>query len=235
VYRSSGHRGSGGRSSGGTGRRTGTNHRPPQVPRRTGPWRQLCRALGVDSNALCRPIDQARSLLACAVGVLIAGAVAGAWLTALLALHGVLATTAQQRPHRHLVPAVTVSSSNTDAGADNGNTISQAQATWTYPTGHPHTAPIDVPENTRAGARVTTWVDDSGSATTGPGSNASAVSDAVLAGILVLAGEAGAVALVSHAARHAIDRWADRAWDDDWARVEPGWSGRSGRRPRGTG
>jgi hypothetical protein len=236
MDRSSGQPRSGsGQPSGGSGRAQRTARRPPQVPRRTGPRRQLRRALGVEHNALCRPIDRARSLVVFAVWALTAAAVAVAWLTALLALHSEAATAAQQRLHSHLVAAVTAGAAVGNAGDGYGSATSEAQASWSYPAGHPHTGPIDVPRDTPAGARVTTWVDDSGQATAGPDAGTSAVGDAVLAGWLALAGGAGAVTLVTCGALHALDRRADRAWDEDWARVEPGWSGRSGRHPHGTG
>jgi hypothetical protein len=182
--------------------------------------------LGADHNPLCRSLDRARSAVVLLCAALLATAAAGACALALAALHGGLASVAQQQAHRHQITAVTTDTAPPGA-------VSEAPATWTYPAGHHHTAWITVPDGTRTGSSVTTWVDDTGTYVTEPRSATDVYVSSVLSGVGVLVGASLLLLGVGAVGNALVDRRAARAWDEEWSRVEPGWSGRAGHRPPG--
>lgn len=156
--------------------------------------------------------------------LLLAGVAAAACAVALAVLHGALVSVAQQEVHRHQIAAVTT-------GAALAGAVSEAPATWTYPAGSRHAAWISVPDGTKAGATVATWVDDTGASTAPPRSTTDAYASSVLSGVATLFGGALLILGASAGGKALVDRRAATAWDAEWSRVEPGWSGRS--RPRG--
>lgn len=205
----------------------------PRVGRRTSPWRHLRRAAGADRSPLCRPYDRARSIILLAFSALLAAAVAGAVTVALAVIHHEMAAAARLSAHRHLVPALTLSAPLTGSGYGPGNGSAEALARWTYAGTGPHSAWIEVAPGTPSGSTVPAWVDDTGRPAAQPRTTTAASADAALAGIGSLVGETGLLLLAAGLACHAVDRRAGRAWDDEWSRIEPGWSGRTGR-PHGT-
>ncbi|MFE9425656.1 hypothetical protein ACFYNO_22110 [Kitasatospora sp. NPDC006697] len=184
--------------------------------------RHLGRALGRDRNPLCRPVDRARSrlLLALWAGVVLA-AVAGTVVA--LALLGVRRAEAQRAgAHLHQVTATVTGR----PVADSTDAAAAASAAWSYPGADRHSGTVSVPGDAAAGSRVPVWVGDSGSPAGAPPTETAMVTGAALDGT-------GAALLVAVAAqtgyllrRRALDRRAERAWEPDWAQVEPFWSGR---------
>ncbi|MER6444988.1 Rv1733c family protein [Streptomyces venezuelae] len=129
--------------------------------------------------------------------------------------------------HRHTVTATTVGHTTYRAGAQpSSRPVTVAAATWHYPSQRAHTETIPVPAGTRHGDTVRLWVDGNGRATGAPPSQAHVALNAVgigtgaLAGIVLAGG-----ALVALRLRF-VDAGSARAWDSEWAGVEPLWSGR---------
>ncbi|MCX4744365.1 hypothetical protein OG455_02345 [Kitasatospora sp. NBC_01287] len=186
--------------------------------------RQLRRALGHDENPLCRSVDRSRSrlLLALAAGLVLALAVGA--LVALLLLGGMRAHARQVGAHLHPVTATTLSAA-TDSPT-RSLWSAQANASWAYPGASAHTGVIGVPAGTAQGSRLPLWVDDSGGPASPPPPDSELATAAALYGIGALAG-VGAVSWVGYQLRRrCLDRRAERAWEPDWERVEPLWSGR---------
>ncbi|WP_152617533.1 Rv1733c family protein [Phaeacidiphilus oryzae] len=188
----------------------------------------LRRAAGRDRSPLVRPIDRARSALGLITGVLLLGTLAVGLLVGLLALHSEQSLAAHQAATRRLVTAVTTSPAY-PAGAQpvtGGSGASVATAAWTGPDGHRHTATIAVPDGTPVGGRVHTWTDRTGAAVGAPTTASAATLDGILVGTAAWIGAGVLVGSTDLLARHRLNRRADRAWEREWQRVEPSWSGR---------
>ncbi|MGW2997749.1 Rv1733c family protein, partial [Streptomyces sp. NPDC001193] len=129
--------------------------------------------------------------------------------------------------HRHTVTASTVGETTYLAGDQPGSRpVTVAAATWHYPSQRPHTETIPVPAGTRNGDTVRIWVDGNGTVAVAPPSQAEIALNAVgigtgaLAGIVLVGGAFVAVRL------RIVDTRSARAWESEWAGVEPLWSGR---------
>ncbi|GAA2147412.1 membrane protein [Kitasatospora kazusensis] len=186
----------------------------------------LRRAVGRDSNPLCRPVDRSRSRLLVAVVPCMVLSVVVATLVALVLLAGMRATERQTALHRHQVTATTVATA-----VDNPvGTAAQAQAAWAYPQATGRGGVIDVPSGAPVGTRVALWVDDAGSPASRPRPGSELTAAAGIYGLGVLSGLAVLARVGYGARRRVLERRAVRAWEPDWEQVEPVWSGRS-RRP----
>ncbi|PWK65191.1 hypothetical protein BCL76_113178 [Streptomyces sp. CG 926] len=129
--------------------------------------------------------------------------------------------------HRHAVTATTVGATAYRAGDRQGQrTITVAPATWHYPAHRAHTDAVPVPAQTRKGDDVRLWVDDQGNAATAPLGAADIALEAFAFGTTVLT----AILLVSSAlvrvGLRIVDARSARAWEAEWADVEPVWTGR---------
>lgn len=191
-------------------------------------WRtRVRRATGRDGNPMRRPVDRVRTLLTLVVAVL---ALLGTALSAVAAFtlyRADLHTAAELAAHRHRVPATTTAAARTD-GLWLENTAGQrVQAHWQYPPGHRHTGEIMVPAGTAAGTAIPTWVDDGGRLAAMPRSTGDVATGAALSGLMVLSGAAMVCGGVLVLGRRRIDLRTAAAWEREWERVEPGWSGRS--------
>ncbi|MFE1896974.1 hypothetical protein [Streptomyces yangpuensis] len=129
--------------------------------------------------------------------------------------------------HRHVVTATTIGETAHRAGdRPSSRPVTVATATWHYPAQRPHTETVPVPAETRKGDTVRVWTDDAGSAAAAPPGradialNAVALGAAAVAGIVLVGGGLVAVRL------RTVDARSARAWESEWAGVEPLWSGR---------
>ncbi|MGZ9929197.1 Rv1733c family protein [Streptomyces sp. NC-S4] len=130
--------------------------------------------------------------------------------------------------HRHAVAATTVGETTHRAGDRPGSPpITVATATWHYPAHRTHTATVGVPAATRSGDTVRVWVDDNGRVATGPPDPARVALDAAAVGAGALAGTVLVGGAVVAVRLRVVDARCARAWDSEWAGVEPLWSGRS--------
>ncbi|GJF33772.1 hypothetical protein KNE206_64720 [Kitasatospora sp. NE20-6] len=189
------------------------------------------RAVGLEHNPLCRRFDLARSRLRLAVLAAVAGSLAVAVVVAVVLLNGIRTEAAETALHRHRVTATTVA----DAVDTPGRSVrpAQAQAIWQYPAGHQESGLIGVPGGAPAGTAVPIWVDDTAARASAPRGHTAMQFAAGVYGLTALTGMAGAVAGAYMLRRRSIERAADRAWEAEWAAVEPGWT-RRGRPGGGT-
>ncbi|MCX5150760.1 hypothetical protein OHB36_29075 [Streptomyces sp. NBC_00320] len=129
--------------------------------------------------------------------------------------------------HRHTVTATTIGEASYRAGVRPSSApATVATATWHYPSHRAHTETVPVPAGTRNGDTVRVWVDETGSAAAAPPGQADIALNAVgigagaLAGTVLVGGALVAVRL------RIVDARSARAWDSEWAGIEPLWSGR---------
>lgn len=190
---------------------------------------------GTGGNPLRRDADRTRTrmhaafavtcLLAVTAGVALGRA---AWTDGNRAAEGIAR-------HRHTVTATTVSEAAYRAGDQpSSRPVTVASATWRYPSQRPHTATIPVPAGTRIGDAVRLWVDGTGGAATAPPGKA----DIALRSVGVGAGAMSGIGLAGSALvvlrLRIVDSRSTRAWESEWASIEPLWSGRL-RPGQGTG
>ncbi|WP_329560523.1 Rv1733c family protein [Kitasatospora sp. NBC_01266] len=188
--------------------------------------RELRRAAGRDHNPLCRPADRARSRLGLALAVTLALSVVMGVLLALTLLAGMRAQAHRTALHRHQVTATTLAV----ASGSSVLTTAPVRASWDYPRGDHRTGVIRLAVGTASGAVVPLSVDDAGNPAAPPQPDSRLATTAGMYGLGAFTA-AGTIVWTGYAVgRRMLDRRAEQAWEPDWERVEPLWSGRS-RRP----
>jgi hypothetical protein len=199
-----------------------TTHRSPAS--RTTLWQHVRRAVGLDRNPVCRPLDRAYSRLVAGLALAVLATLVVAAAAALLVYRAETHTAQQTARHRHTVTAVTTGPALWD-NPRAGGVREYAPARWTYPVG-PGNGSVPVPEGTLAGTAVPVGLNDAGQPIGAPRPADLILSDAVLVGFgtvtLLGFGVEGAFAL----RRHALERRAEASWEAAWEQVEPRWSGR---------
>ncbi|UQW99840.1 hypothetical protein [Streptomyces sp. RerS4] len=185
------------------------------------------RTTGTGANPLRRDADRARTRLRAAFALTCLLAVITGFALGRAAWTDGQRTAEDIARHRHNVTATTIGETGYRAGDQpSSRPVTVATATWHYPSRRPHTETIPVPAGTRNGDTVRVWVDDNGSAAAAPPSqadialNAVAIGTGTLAGIVLAGGALVAVRL------RIVDARSARAWESEWAGIEPLWSGR---------
>jgi hypothetical protein len=185
----------------------------------------LIRGWWPDRNPLRRTADRVEAaviaalLVAFLAGVPLAGLAAAGWAAA----GAMRAERAQARWHR--VPAVLLQDAPKPAQA-----LFQASldplvpARWTAPDEAPRVGQVYASGGARAGTIVMVWTDGSGSLEGFPLQRedvAAREALAALAAVLVVA----VLAVTGKLARRALDKRRLAAWDADWSRTGPQWTG----------
>ncbi|WP_432085832.1 Rv1733c family protein [Streptomyces sp. bgisy095] len=142
----------------------------------------------------------------------------------------------ERAAHRHRVTATTTGPAEDPPASTRYGTepYALAPATWEHPGNVRRSGTVQVPPRTPRGDTVVIWVDDGGTPVRPPVAAASRSLTAVSGGIAV----AGAVGVTGVGALVLVRRSTEgrryAAWEREWERVEPVWSGRL-RRGRGAG
>ncbi|MEE1816738.1 hypothetical protein PUR59_17155 [Streptomyces sp. SP18ES09] len=138
--------------------------------------------------------------------------------------------------HRHRVTATTTGAAEDPPATTryDSKPYSLAPATWEQPAHVRRSGTVHVPPRTPRGQDVTVWVDDEGHPVRRPGDTADRALAALSGGVTATgaAGLAGAGVLVL--VRRTAEGRRYAAWEREWERVEPVWSGRD-RRDTGAG
>jgi hypothetical protein len=205
-------------------------HRParhPHVASRPG-WRtRLRRAARRTGNPLRRRMDRTRVRLAWAVFLAPALAVAAAVAT--VVYHADWHTAAVQAAHRHAVSATTLAAAPATGALWWGSTTEgNVLAQWRYPADRVRTGTVSVPEGAAQGTVVRIWVDDAGRLARPPRATDDIALASVRSGVAALAGLMPACWCAYAVYRRRVDARVAAAWERDWERVEPRWSGRFG-------
>ncbi|MEW1905819.1 hypothetical protein [Streptomyces sp. NPDC086147] len=133
--------------------------------------------------------------------------------------------------HRHRVTATTTGPAEDPPATTRYGTkpYSLAPATWEQPAHVRHSGTVHVPPRTPRGQDVSVWVDDAGFPVRPPGDTADRALAAFSGGVTAagVAGLAGAGTLVL--VRRTAEGRRYAAWEREWERVEPVWSGRDHR------
>jgi len=168
------------------------------------------------------PIELAARLL-CALAVLLAVPVA-------LTVGAVAGADARQRADSEAatlvqVPAVLVADAVGPTGQSWTSSV-PTPATWRAPDGSSREGPVPAAAGAAAGQTVTIWVDGEGHRTRPPLDAAAVATSAVSTGLMTFLVLAALALSGHHLVRGLLERQRSRRWAEDWAAVEPEWSGR---------
>jgi hypothetical protein len=129
---------------------------------------------------------------------------------------------AHQAAARHQVTATLVNDASASAGGV--PRPGRALASWTGPGDVERQGLVPVAARAQAGSHVAVWVDGHGDLTTGPLTDGEASIRAVSYGIVTFTGICALAFGAHYGFGRMVDRSRMRAWDADWALVEPGWT-----------
>jgi hypothetical protein len=171
-----------------------------------------------DHNPLRRRLDR---IEAAVVGGLVVAFLAGAPLASLtvhpVVWHAASGAARAEQTWRQ-VPAVLLASAPESVDAS-------APATWTAPDGTRRRGVVAVAPGTRAGTRVSVWVDATGRLTGRPPRPLSQVPVQAALGAMLAPTIQGAVLLCAGLlVHHALGRRRLAAWDADWRATGPQWT-----------
>ena len=192
--------------------------------------RRLGRLLRPGGNPLARGVDRAEGTIVL-LFVLLALVLVPVMLTLGSLTYASFAEKSEQQDRtRHETVAVLTedapaASMNTRGTVGDGK--STVAARWQLPDGTTRTGSVDAADGSKAGAEVSVWLDESGDPVDPPMSTADVVSAGVLVAVLGWLAAAGLLAFTAWGLHHALDRRRYRAWEAQWARVEPDWHDRS--------
>ena len=99
-------------------------------------------------------------------------------------------------------------------------------ARWTAPGGVPRASEIYAPGGARAGTTVMVWTDRAGKLEGAPVRRADVTIWETFAALAAAVLAAAAVAITGLLARRALNRRRLAAWDAEWSRTGPQWTGR---------
>lgn len=184
---------------------------------------RLIRLMLPGGNPLSRGVDRVEGCsLLCVV-------VAGLALVPIMLMVGslayadVVAAGEQQAMTRHEVVATLVQDAPRREVGDNVNSGSRVLARWQSPDGDRRTGRVAAADGLDKGSTVRVWVDRNGRLSGPPATQrqaAAAGTSVAVAGWLV----AACVLVLFHAClRRLLNRCRSRAWEREWARVEPEW------------
>lgn len=190
---------------------------------------RLARLVRPGGNPVARGVDRAEGTVV-VVFVLLALVLVPVMLTLGSVTYSNLAERgAQQAATRHEAVAVLTEDAPVTSVSSPGEGVGMSLkvvARWQLPDGTFRTGPVEAKAGMKAGAEVPVWLDRFGTPVDPPVSTV----DAVLSGVLVAASGwlviTGLFALFCWGLHRALDRRRYRAWDAEWARVEPDWHDR---------
>ena len=179
-----------------------------------------------ETNVLHRRTERLEDLLAWSLGVLLAVAVVLA-LAAALASHDTVETRARaEAAERTQVSAVLVTDAAMIAGAERTG-ARRATVRWTGADGIERTGSTLLHSPRSAGETVPVWTTADGRLVFAPATEGDAMGAAVLSGALTALAAGAVVALLGRQALAWTGRRYARAWEQEWERVGPVWSGRA--------
>lgn len=151
----------------------------------------------------------------------------GSWMFGLAVQKGMEELVGAQSLDRVEVVAVLLETAPSLVGGSGGvGPPAGAVASWIGVDSQPHTGRVDAVSGSPVGTEVPVWIDHDGMLTTPPTTAADAWVDGVLAGFdVLLLGLAVLVGVWMGVRRLTAAVNADE-WEQEWAQVEPGWSGR---------
>lgn len=100
---------------------------------------------------------------------------------------------------------------------------SRVMAEWRLPNGATRTGRVPADDGSRAGTKVTVWLDEQGKPVDPPVEPSEAVAAGVLVAVTGWFVATGLLTLVYYGVSRLLDRRRLRSWEQEWTRVEPEW------------
>ncbi|WUH96597.1 hypothetical protein OHR68_23835 [Spirillospora sp. NBC_00431] len=184
------------------------------------PLTRLRRRLGLERNALRRPVDRVQRAIALGLLVLLLAAappLAG-WAVSWSYDAGTRAENTERANRRQVVATVT---STGGIGTSGDRYIHETvQAAWPGADGKQRVGTLPSWKSAKIGAQRTIWIDRDGDPTVRPRPHSRTVTDAAYAGAATVLACAVPVLLGYLAARRRCDRHRDELWEAEWARMD---------------
>lgn len=177
-------------------------------------------------SPLRRRTDVVEAWLLLAVWVL---AVAGGLVAGLVTADAGVRSFDRLRAERHEVSAVLTrdaKDSVSPVAVDDHHVW--ADVRWRGRDGSVHLGQARASANAHAGDRVTIWTDDHGALVSAPPQHGEAQVEAAILGTLAAGAAGGVVWAAGRVVRGRLMQGRMRAWDDEWARADLRWGGRTG-------
>ncbi|WP_131738934.1 Rv1733c family protein [Actinomadura roseirufa] len=184
------------------------------------PVLRLRRRLGLERNALRRPIDrvQRRAALALLMLLIVAGPPLAALAAAWSYESGVHAERAE-RASRHQVTA-TVTATGGIGSAGDRYVHETVQASWPGHQGKVVNGTLPSWKKAKVGAVRTIWVDRNDEPSVRPRPHGRTLTDASYAGVATVLGLSMPLLLTYALVRRRCDRHRDALWEADWERMD---------------
>jgi hypothetical protein len=190
---------------------------------------RIARLLRPGRNPLSRGVDEAEATVVI-VFALLALVLVPVMLTFGSLTYANLAERSEQQVRtRHEAVAVLTEDAPGPNVGTRGEVLSgnsKVAARWQLPDGATRTGLVEAADGSKAGAEVRIWLDESGRPVAAPMSSVDSVGSGVLVAVFGWLVSVGLIALACWGLRHVLDRRRYRAWDTEWARVEPDWHDR---------
>jgi hypothetical protein len=185
---------------------------------------RLLRVLLPGRSPLARGVDRLEGT-AVIVAVMIALVLVPVMLTLGSLTHASIAEEREQQVRdRYETVAVLTEDAPASLGArGEAAATSEVPARWQLPNGTTRTGMVRADNGLEAGAEVPVWLDRSGSPVNPPLSTFDAGMVAVMVAACGWFVAVGLLALACYGLRVALDRRRYRAWQTQWAQVEPEW------------
>ncbi|WP_051944472.1 Rv1733c family protein [Streptacidiphilus rugosus] len=180
-------------------------------------------------NQLTRQTDRARSRLRLWQAVAVVAAVLGAVASGVLFHASEAGRAASERSTARPVTATTVADAPSVPARGRATAYLEravVSVAWDFPAGVRHLARESVVAGTPAGSPVVVWVDPLGRPLGTPPGALDLVLGSALVGGGTLTVLGGLAVVGGRLLRLRLDRRDLRTWAEQWARVEPEWSGR---------
>lgn len=186
----------------------------------------MMRRLRPDRNPLRRTVDRVEAaIMAVLLAVFLAGFPLAALAAGRVAAGGLRAERAQASWLQ--VPAVLLQNApEVSQPLGQASLMPAVRARWTALDGTPRTGEVYAPGGARAGTTVLVWTDRSGRLQAAPVQRSYVVAQETFAALGAVVLVAVAVATSGFLARRALDRRRLAAWDAEWSRTGPQWTGR---------
>lgn len=177
-----------------------------------------------ESNRLHRSTERWEDLLSLLLGLLLVTAGGVAFLVGGSTYDSVAERAQQERADRKPVAGVLLEDAATITEAGRSGTR-RSPVRWVGADGLEHTGTGTVPGVSHAGQTVSLWEDRSGRLVPPPTSAGDATAAGTLVGLFVGAFAVGIVFLIGWGVFAWTARRYARAWEEEWARVGPEWTG----------
>ena len=187
---------------------------------------RLARLVWPYRNSVARGSDKLESATL-AIAVVVALLLVPVMLVLGSIAHADMAVTGQQQQRtRHPAVAVLMQDAPAASASGHGNGVgtSMVPATWTNADGSTGKGPVEVTGGQKAGTKVDIWVDQRGRVVDRPLNDADATAGGVLVALTGWLTALLVLGLVQAGLHALLIRRRYRAWDRQWALVEPGWN-----------